>query len=142
MEFKYQMDVKYSFLNGILEEEVYVQQPPRYGIKGHDDKVYMLKKDFYGLKQAPRDWYNMIESYLISHGFSKSNNEPTLYTKVNQQGKIIIVCLYVDDIIFNGNMWVDEFKSTTRQEFEMTNLGLMKYFLGIGKLVRLWNLYM
>jgi hypothetical protein len=64
-----------------------VQQPPGYEIKGQEDKVYRLKKALYGLKQAPRAWYNRIDSYLISHGFSRSNNEPTLYTKVNQQGK-------------------------------------------------------
>jgi hypothetical protein len=71
------MDVKSTFLNGILEEEIYVQQPPRYEIKGQEDKVYRLKKDLYELKQAPRTWYNKIDSYLISHIFSKSNNEPT-----------------------------------------------------------------
>ena len=49
----YQMDVKYSFLNGILEEEVYVDQPPGYTVKGHKDKVYKLEKALYGLKQAP-----------------------------------------------------------------------------------------
>ena len=53
----YQMDVKSSFLNGILQEEVYVQQPPGYQVLGHEEKVYRLKKDLYGLKQAPRAWY-------------------------------------------------------------------------------------
>ena len=49
----YQMDVKYSFLNGILEEELYVNQPPGYTVEGHEHKVFKLKKDLYGLKQAP-----------------------------------------------------------------------------------------
>ena len=60
----YQMDVKSAFLNGILEEEVYVEQPLGYQILGHEHKVYRLKKDLYGLKQAPREWYSRIDSYL------------------------------------------------------------------------------
>ena len=77
----YQMDVKSAFLNGILEEEVCVDQPPGYTIKGLEDKVYKLKKALYGLKQAPRAWYSRIDSYLINNGFNRSNNEPTLYVK-------------------------------------------------------------
>ena len=61
----YQMDVKSTFLNGYLEEEVYVQQPPGYEVRGQEDKVYRLKKALYGLKQAPRAWYSRIDSYMI-----------------------------------------------------------------------------
>ena len=57
----YQMDVKSAFLNGYLEEEVYVQQPPGYEINGHEHKVYRLKKALYGLKQALRAWYSRID---------------------------------------------------------------------------------
>ena len=74
----YQKDVKYAFLNGILEEEVYVDQPHGYVVKGHEDKVYKLKKDLYGLKQTPQAWYSRIDSYLINNGFSRSSHEPTL----------------------------------------------------------------
>jgi hypothetical protein len=76
-------------------------------IKEHKDKVYRLKKSLYGLKQAPRAWYIRIDSYLISIDFSRRNNEPTLYTKVNTQGQILIVCLYVDDMIFTENLSMD-----------------------------------
>jgi hypothetical protein len=96
-------------------------------IEGHEDKVYRLKKSLYGLKQAPKAWYSRIDSYLIRI----SNNEPTLYTKVNKQGQILIVCLYVDDMIFTRNLSVDKFKANTKQEFEMTDLGLMRYFFSI-----------
>ena len=99
----YQMVVKSSFLKGILQEEVYVQQPLGYQILGNEHKVYRLKKALYGLKQAPRAWYSRIDSYFQSHGFSKCSSEPTLYIKVNNQGKVLIVCLYVDDLIFTGN---------------------------------------
>ena len=125
------MDVKSAFLNGYLDEEVYVQQPPRYEIRGHEDKVYKLKKELYGLKQAPRDQYNRIDSYMMENGFKRSTSEPTLYTKINEQGQILIVCVYVDDLIFTSNLSIDMFKTTMKREFEMTDLGLMKYFLGI-----------
>lgn len=127
----FQMDVKSTFLNGILQEEVYVDQPPGFKVKGREDKVYKMKKWFYGLKQAPRDWYIRIDSYFINNWFGVSNNETTLYTKTNQEGKIIIVCLYVDDMIYIGNLMLEEFKFSLKIYFEMENLCLMKYFLGI-----------
>ena len=97
----YQMDVKSVFLNGILEEEVYVDQPPVYTFNVHEEKVYKLKKALYGLKQAPQAWYRRIDSYLINNGFSRSS-EPTMYVKTYHQGKMSIVCLYVDDMIYTG----------------------------------------
>ena len=85
----------------------------------------------YGLKKDPRAWYNKIDTYLIKSGFSRSQNEPTLYTKTDQHGKILIVCLYVDDMIYMGNLELTNFKHAIQSEFEMTDLGIMKYFLGI-----------
>ena len=108
-----------------------MNQPPGFEVKGQKHRVYKLKKSLYGLKQSPRVWYNRIDQYLLKDGFCRSNNEPTLYIKVNQQGKILILCLYVDDMIYTGNMMLDEFKAAMKSEFEMTDLGLMKYFLGI-----------
>jgi hypothetical protein len=125
------MDVKSTFLNGFLEEEVYVDQPPGFEVQEHPAKVYWLKKALYGLKQAPRAWYNRIDTYLIKSGFSRSQNEPTLYTKTDQHGKILIVCLYVDDMIYTGNLELTDFKHAMQSEFEMIDLGIMKYFLGI-----------
>jgi hypothetical protein len=127
----YQMDVKSTFLNSLLEEEVYVDQPPGFEVQEHTAKVYRLKKSLYGLKKAPRAWYIRIDTYLIKSGFSRSQNEPTLYTKTDQHGKILIVCLYVDDMIYTGNLELTNFKHAMRSEFEMTDLGIMKYFLGI-----------
>jgi hypothetical protein len=127
----HQMDVKLVFLNGYLEEEVYVRQPPGYEIDKNRDKVYKLRKALYGLKQASRVWYSRIDQYMISVGFNRSPSEPTLYTKIDQKGKILIVCLYVDDLIFTGDLFADDFKNSTKTEFEMTDLGLMKFFLGI-----------
>ena len=126
------MDVKSTFLNGLLKEEVYVEQPPSYEVVGEEQKVYKLKRALYGLKQAPQALYNKIDSYLMSNGFSKSNGEPTLNIKATN-GNVLIVVLYVDDLIFTGNdkALIDEFIEAIKSEFEMTNLGLLKYCLGI-----------
>ena len=72
--------------------------------------MYRLKKELYGLKQAPRAWYSQIDSYLTENEFHRSESELTLYTKVNEQGKMLIVCLYVDDLIFNGDFGITSFK--------------------------------
>ena len=85
----YQMDVKSTFLNHYLEEEIYVEQPQGYEVPGQEHKFYKLKKALYGLKQAPRAWYSRIDSYLTENGFHRSESEPTLYTKVNEKGKIL-----------------------------------------------------
>jgi hypothetical protein len=127
----FQMDVKSTFLNGNLEEEVYVEQTQGYEVPGHEDKVYILKKVLYGLKQDPRVWYNHIDSYLTQNGFLRSESEPTLYIIENHQGNMLIVFLYVDDLIFKNNFGIEEFKSVMKDEFEMTHLGFIRYFLGI-----------
>ena len=95
------------------------------------DKVYRMKKALYGLKQAPRAQYCRIGSYLTENGFRKSESELILYTKVNEQGKMLIVFLYVDDLIFTSDFGIAYFKVVMESEFEMTDLGIMKFFLGI-----------
>ncbi|KAE8679315.1 hypothetical protein F3Y22_tig00111402pilonHSYRG01195 [Hibiscus syriacus] len=129
----YQMDMKSAFLNGYLEEEVYIEQPPGYIKKGHEDKVYRLNKALYGLKQAPRAWNTRIDEYFQRNGFMKSPYEHALYTKKNEDGDIMIVCLYVDDMVFTGNNpgMFNDFKKAMTKEFEMTDIGEMSYFLGV-----------
>jgi hypothetical protein len=129
----YQLDVKSAFLHGELEEEVYIDQPPGYVKQGHENQVYRLKKALYGLKQAPRAWYSRIDAYFSKEGFLKCPYEHTLYTKFGDDGKILFVCLYVDDLIFTGNdrAMFDDFKKSMTGEFDMSDLGLMHYFLGI-----------
>ncbi|KAJ3692026.1 hypothetical protein LUZ60_012376 [Juncus effusus] len=128
----FQMDVKSAFLNGVLEEEVYVEQPPRYMKIGEEKKVLKLKKALYGLKQAPRAWNTRIDTYFKENGFTQCPYEHALYVKKNE-GNLLLVTLYVDDLIFMGNNgeMIEEFKSAMTREFEMTDLGLMKYFLGL-----------
>nr|GEV46704.1 retrovirus-related Pol polyprotein from transposon TNT 1-94 [Tanacetum cinerariifolium] len=77
----HQMDVKSAFLNGLLEEEVYVEQPKGYVSKGQEGKVLRLKKALYGLKQAPRAWNTRIDKYFQEHGFRKCLSEYALYVK-------------------------------------------------------------
>ncbi|GKA99022.1 retrovirus-related pol polyprotein from transposon TNT 1-94, partial [Tanacetum coccineum] len=129
----YQLDVKSAFLHGEIKEEVFVDQPPGYEVKGQESKVYRLKKALYGLKQAPRAWYSRIEAYFIREGFTKCPYEHTLFIKFGAGGKILIVCLYVDDLIYTGNdkEMFEVFKKSMMTEFDMTDLGKMRYFLGI-----------
>eukprot|EP00253_Pinus_taeda_P019402 PITA_19402 len=126
------MDVKSTLLNGVLKEEVYVVQPPDYEVEGQEDKVYRLRKDLYGLKQAPCAWYNRIDTYLMENSFDKCDSETTLYIKEND-GKIFIIVLYVDYLIFkrSDDFVITHFKQVMKNEFEMTDLGLLRCFLGI-----------
>ncbi|KAM1079184.1 hypothetical protein ACFX2B_013776 [Malus domestica] len=130
----YQLDVKSAFLNGVLEEEVYVDQPQGFEVKGSESKVYRLKKALYGLKQAPRAWYSEIDAHFTKCGFKKSLSEATLYTKVENKSEILIVSIYVDDVVFTGNSkkMVDEFRNEMMGKYEMTDLGLLHHFLGMG----------
>lgn len=129
----FQLDVKSAFLHGELSEDVYVDQPLGYIKEGEEDKVYKLKKALYGLRQAPRAWYSKIEGYFAESGFEKCSYEHTLFVKVEGKGKILIVSLYVDDLIFTGNdcVMIENFKKSMMHKFEMTDLGEMKYFLGV-----------
>ncbi|KAH9726136.1 hypothetical protein KPL70_008141 [Citrus sinensis] len=128
----FQMDVKFAFLNRFLEEEVYIEQPLGYVVKGYEDKVLRLKKALYGLKQAPRAWNNIIDKYFQEKGFNICPYEHALYVKEKDKD-IFIVCLYVDDLIFtrcNPSLF-EEFKRVMIKEFEMTDIRLMAYYLSI-----------
>jgi hypothetical protein len=126
----YQLDVKSAFLHGELTENVYVEQP--LGYKKVENKVYKLRKALYGLKQAPRAWYSKIEAYFHKENFIKCPHEHTLFVKKDGK-KVLIVSLYVDDLIFTGNdsKMFKSFKESMRNVFDMTDLGRMRYFLGV-----------
>ena len=127
------MDVKSTFFNGYLEEELYVEQPIGYVVERREDKVLKLKKALYGLKQAPRTWNSRIDKYFQVNGFSKCPHEHALYCKVHKNGDILIFCLYIDDLNFTSNnpSMFEEFKKAMTKEFEMTDIGLMTNYLGI-----------
>nr|GEU39260.1 putative ribonuclease H-like domain-containing protein [Tanacetum cinerariifolium] len=95
----YQMDVKSAFLYKIIEEEVYMCQPPGFEDPDHPDKVYKVVKALYGLHQSPRAWYETLANYLLQNGFHRGQIDQTLFIK-KQKGDILLVQIYVDDIIF------------------------------------------
>ncbi|KAI5329222.1 hypothetical protein L3X38_028619 [Prunus dulcis] len=130
----YQLDVKSAFLNGVLKEEVYVEQPQGFVKDNEEIRVYKLNKALYGLKQAPRAWYDEIDSYFNRAGFKKSPSEATLYVKTSDTSGILIVSLYVDDIVYTGSCvkLLEEFKNDMMKHYEMTDLGLLYHFLGMG----------
>src|SRR3954467_14762361 len=95
----YQMDVKSAFVNGEIEEEVYVMQPPGFEDPKKFDMVYKLHKALYGLNQAPRAWYDTLKDFLLKKGFKPGTTDPTLFT--HSYNVDLFVCqIYVDDIIF------------------------------------------
>ena len=93
------MDVESSFLNGDLEEEVYIEQPEGFILENDAKLVRKLRKSLYYLKQSLRAWYYRLDKYLHQQGFSKGSADSNLYTKMDTD-KLLIIVVYVDDIIF------------------------------------------
>ncbi|GKC12988.1 putative ribonuclease H-like domain-containing protein [Tanacetum coccineum] len=128
----YQMDVKTTFLNGKLKEEVYVCQPEGFVDPDHPTHVYRLKKALYGLRQAPRAWYDILSRFLMDNKFSKGAVDPTLFTR-NTGKYILLVQIYVDDIIFASTdpKACDIFSNEMSSKFQMLMMGQMSFFLGL-----------
>ncbi|CAJ2642238.1 unnamed protein product [Trifolium pratense] len=128
----YQMDVKSAFLNGFISEEVYVKQPPGFEDVSNPEHVFKLKKSLYGLKQAPRAWYDRLSNFLLEKGFEKGKVDCTLFRKTTKED-ILIIQIYVDDIIFGSTnaSLCKNFSKIMQDEFEMSMMGELKFFLGI-----------
>jgi hypothetical protein len=127
----HKMDVKKTFLNGEIEEEVYIEQPQGFEVHSRDTHACRLKKSLYVLKQAPRAWYDRIDNYLMRLGFSKSHADPNIYYKVVNNAPVILL-LYVDDLILIGEeSLIIQCKKELASEFDMKYLGLMHYYLGL-----------
>jgi hypothetical protein len=122
----YQMDVKSAFLNGILEEEVYVRQPPGFESVEFPHRVYKLRKALDGLKRAPRAW---LRGFLFNKGFEIGKVDKTLFL-LRHGDDILIVHVYVDDIVFGGasHSLVAEDMS---KEFEVSMMAELQFFLGL-----------
>ena len=128
----HQMDVKTAFLNGDLEEELYMEQPPGFVVPGKENKVCRLKKSLYGLKQAPKQWYEKFHNTILSFGFVVNGSDACVYSKMFG-AQCVILCLYVDDmLLFGTNMYViDETKKFLNSKFEMKDLGEVDVILGV-----------
>lgn len=127
-----QLDVQNVFLHGVLEEEVYMKQPPGYQSVSHPSYVCKLDKALYGLKQTPRAWYSRLSSKLLQLGFVASKADTSLFI-YKKKAVTIYLLLYVDDIIVASSSptVVQALLDDLRSDFALKDLGTLTYFLGI-----------
>ena len=128
----YQMDVKSAFLNGELQETVFVEQPPGFESHSHPTHVYKLRKALYGLKQAPRAWYETLSKFLLSQQFTRGLIDTTLFIAKHKE-HTLLVQIYVDDIVFGSTneALCKRFEKLMQSKFEMSSMGELTYFLGL-----------
>jgi hypothetical protein len=128
----HQMDVKTTFLNGELDEEIYMQQPEGFVVKGQENKVCRLIKSLYGLKQVPKQWHEKFDTTLTSAGFCVNESDKCVYYRFNAD-RGVILCLYVDDILLFGTYLdlINQTKSFLSQNFDMKDLGEADVMLNI-----------
>ncbi|GJW36281.1 retrovirus-related pol polyprotein from transposon TNT 1-94 [Tanacetum coccineum] len=128
----YQMDIKTTFLNGPLKEEVYVAQPDGFVDPDYPEKVYHLRKALYGLKQASRAWYDELSNFLMSKVLTKGTINPTIFL-IRYGEDIFLVQIYIDNIIFGSTNpnFSKRFEKLMHSRFEMSLMGGMKFFLGV-----------
>jgi hypothetical protein len=127
-----QLDVKNAFLHGDLEEDVYMNIPPGYMCPSGTGVVCKLERALYGLKQSPRAWFGRFSTAMRRYGYIQSNADHTLFLK-HKHGKVTALIVYVDDMIITGDDTeeISILQEKLAAEFEMKNLGGLKYFLGI-----------
>ncbi|RVW56514.1 Retrovirus-related Pol polyprotein from transposon TNT 1-94 [Vitis vinifera] len=128
-----QLDIKNAFLNGDLEEEVYMKIPPGFEESMAKNQVCKLQKSLYGLKQSPRAWFDRFTKAVLKLGYKQGQADHTLFVKKSRAGKLAILIVYVDDIILSGNDMgeLQNLKKYLSEEFEVKDLGNLKYFLGM-----------
>ena len=128
----HQMDVKTAFLNGELQEEIYMRQPAGFQAQGKENHVCLLKRSLYGLKQSARCWNTELDATLKEMNFSQSTYDPCIYIKYSG-GEIFIIAVYVDDIILAGEeiKSVQGVKKAIAGRFKVEDMGKLHYFLGV-----------
>ncbi|KAI3690742.1 hypothetical protein L2E82_48949 [Cichorium intybus] len=128
----HQMDIKSEFLQGDLQETIYLQQPPGFEDLSRPNHVYCLNKVVYGLKQSHRAWYEALSTFLVSSGYRRGVIDPTFFVR-SYQNHIMIVQVYVDDIIFGSTKqaMVDEFAKVMTDKFHMIMNREINFFLGL-----------
>ena len=129
----HQMDVKVTFLNGDLDEEIYMEQLEGFVVKGQEKKVCRLIKSLYGFKQAPKQWHEKFDYTMLSNGFKINECDKCVYVKSTNDSHVI-VCLYVDDMLIMGTNKniINSTKKILRSKFDMKELGLADVILGIS----------
>jgi hypothetical protein len=128
-----QLDVKTAFLHGDLKEEIYMEQPEGFEVKGKEHLVCKLKKSLYGLKQAPRQWYKKFDSFMVGHGYKKTEANHCFYFRKFDEGNFIILLLYVDDMLIVGQdaKMISNLKNELFKSFDMKDLGPAQQILGM-----------
>lgn len=126
------MDVVTAFLNGKLKELIYMLQPPGFEVPGSEHLVCKLNRSIYGLKQSPRAWYEEIDAYLADQNWMRSEADHNLYF-LHNQGKIVILLLFVDDLLVTGNdpEMISAVKQQLSTKYKMKDLGFVTRYLGI-----------
>ncbi|RVW85272.1 Retrovirus-related Pol polyprotein from transposon RE1 [Vitis vinifera] len=129
----HQFDIKNAFLNGELEEEVFMTLPPGFCKEEEETRVCKLKKSLYGLKQSPRAWIDRFAKVIKNQGYQQGQSDHTMFFKQSNDGRMTILIVYVDDIILTGDNTreVERLKKVLATEFEVKDLGQMRYFLGM-----------
>ena len=128
----HQMDVTTAFLNGELNEEVYMKQPEGFVAKGHEDLVCKLKRSIYGLKLSPHCWNSALDNQLKQMGFLQAKGDPSIY--MVSEGEIFMIAVYVDDIVLAGksDKRMTEVKQALAKQFQVKDMGELHYFLGVN----------
>ncbi|XP_022023806.1 uncharacterized mitochondrial protein AtMg00810-like [Helianthus annuus] len=127
-----QLDVNNAFLNGHLDETVFIEQPPGFEEPKQPTHVCKLNRALYGLKQAPRASFQRLSTFLIVLGFQNSRADPSLFI-YNHHGVLIYLHVYADDIVVTGNneKFINMLTSRLHKEFKIKDLGLLNFFLGL-----------
>jgi hypothetical protein len=126
-----QMDVNSAYLNGWMDTEVFMRQPPGYIDQAYPNRVCKLNKGLYGLKQAGRIWYEAVHSFIEELGFLRTTADPCVYTRTSPEGRVI-VGLHVDDFVLAGQPCaIDTFRNEFRTRFSTKELGEAKYIVGL-----------
>lgn len=126
-----QYDAKTAYLNGRIEEELYMRQPPGFAAPGQEEFVCKLQKSIYGLRQSARCWNKALHAALLDIGFKQRGSDPCLYV-FNSSGVVIYLLVYVDDFLMacTEEAEIDRVFVKLREKFDITSLGNVRYFLG------------
>ena len=130
----HQMDITTAFLNGNLEEEVYMKQPEGFLAEGQEHLVCRLRKSINGLKQSPRCWNQALDSQLKLMGFTQSVSDPCIYTSTTESDGLFILAVYVDDLLLAGTSQqkIAQVKADLGKRFQLKDMGELHYFLGVS----------